>query len=567
MTPSARAGRKSIPALLAIGAPALLFALAGLRLLPRVGISFDEPLHREYGLRLWRYYASGGADRSFEQLLNLRYYGGLFDLAATLLERALGTLPWSAGRHGLSLACGALGVALAAAIAGRLGGRRAAWTAGLLLASTPAWFGHALFNPKDVPFALGYLAGVAALARWAEALPEPPPAAWLRLGFGAGLAMAIRTSGIALLGIAAFAAGLHLRRRLRAGVAPAELRAQARRILLGGALALGLALACGALFTPVLHRRPLANLTTIVLLQQDFSGPNRMLFAGELVRPSQVAHRYLPTWLGVTLPPATLLGLLLALPAGARAWRDGRVGEAGRAVGLATFVPLGWIVGRGVPLYDGNRHALFLVALLTVFAALALSAAWARWGGRRPRGAVLAAAFALCLAEPLVWIARAGPYAYTYFNPLSGGLARASHRFDADYWHLSGRAAAGQLDRLADGLPEGETLAVRSNISWKLVAPFLRPGSRVRPLGDDRAPADVELVATQRRRDREQLALGDDVLFAERVVEGQLPFHVVLDRRRPPGGAAAGNGEASRRRTVPLGTPPSAAADSHQLRR
>ena len=59
--------------LLPLVAPAIAFALAGMRLLPRVGISFDEPLHREYGLRLLRYFASGGADRSFDELLNLRF--------------------------------------------------------------------------------------------------------------------------------------------------------------------------------------------------------------------------------------------------------------------------------------------------------------------------------------------------------------------------------------------------------------------------------------------------------------------------------------------------------------
>jgi len=552
--------------LLPLVAPAIAFALAGMRLLPRVGISFDEPLHREYGLRLLRYFASGGADRSFDELLNLRFYGGLFDLAGALLERALGAVPWYVGRHALSLGCGALGVAVAAAIAGRLGGRGAAWAAGLLLATTPAWLGHALFNPKDVPFALGYLIGVYALLRLAEELPAPALTSWLWLGFGVGLAVAIRASGIALVGIATLVVALHLLRRRRAGAARAELRSQAGRLLVGGALALGLALACGALFTPLLHRRPLANLAAIVVLQQGFSGPNKMLFAGELVRPAQVAHVYLPTWLGFTLPPATLLGLLLAFLVGARAWRARRTSEAGWSVVLATFVPLGWIVGRGVPLYDGTRHVLFIVALLTVLAALGWSIAW-RQGDSRARSVVLAAAFALCLGEPLAWIARAGPYAYTYFNPLSGGPARASHRFDSDYWHLSGRAAAGQLDLLADRLPQGETLEVRSNVSWKLVAPFLRPQSRVRPITDERAPAEVELVATQRRRDRERLSLGDDVLASERVLAGQLPFHVILDRRRSLAGGPAADGVESGSASLPEDPRPGADAEAHQLTR
>ncbi len=527
---------------LPIVVPAIIFALAGAFLLPQVGISFDEPLHREQGIRLLRYYASGGADLGFEQLINLRFYGGLFDLAGALLERALGTTPWHVGRHALTLGCGALGVALAAAIAARLGGRRAGWTAGVFLAATPGWFGHSLFNPKDVPFALGYLAGLYALVRLVQELPAPPLASWLRFGLGTGLAVAIRASGIALVAIAALVVALHLGRRRRTGVAHSELRASARQLLFGGLLSLGTALVFGALFTPYLHRRPLAHLVEILAMQQRFSGPNRVLFAGEEVRPALVAHLYLPTWLGITLPAATLVGLLLALLALARRSRAEPVSEAARAVALAALVPLAWIVVRGVPLYDGSRHVLFAIAPLTILAALGWVASCQPWFESRPRRTALAVALVLCLFEPLAWIARARSYAYTYFNPLAGGLARASHRFDSDYWNLSGRAAAGQLDRLTDRLPTGETLQVRSNIGWGLVAPFLRPGSRVRLVTTVTVEADVELLATRWRADREQLAAGDDVLVAERIVAGQLPFHVIVDRSGRVGAVRGADG-------------------------
>ena len=50
------------------------------------GVTWDEPGLRTYGRMLVDWYASGFTDGRAFEFANLRYYGGAFDIVATLLE-------------------------------------------------------------------------------------------------------------------------------------------------------------------------------------------------------------------------------------------------------------------------------------------------------------------------------------------------------------------------------------------------------------------------------------------------------------------------------------------------
>jgi hypothetical protein len=50
------------------------------------GVTWDEPGLRTYGRMLVDWYASGFTDGRAFEFANLRYYGGGFDIVATLLE-------------------------------------------------------------------------------------------------------------------------------------------------------------------------------------------------------------------------------------------------------------------------------------------------------------------------------------------------------------------------------------------------------------------------------------------------------------------------------------------------
>ena len=117
------------------------------------GATWDELPRQAYGERIWQYYEGRiqldrfRADRSGSHL-----YGGLFVVVAVALQRQLDAEPYRV-RHGWNACVGWLGIVFCGLLASRTGGPRAAALAMLLLSVTPPYWGHAMNNPKDVPFA------------------------------------------------------------------------------------------------------------------------------------------------------------------------------------------------------------------------------------------------------------------------------------------------------------------------------------------------------------------------------------------------------------------------------
>ena len=136
------------------------------------GVTWDEPGLRTYGRMLVDWYASGFTDGRAFEFANLRYYGGAFDIVATLLEPLAPFDPYAA-RHLLGGLIGVAGLLLTWRLARQLGGPRAGLIALGLLATLPGWWGHMFFNSKDVPFAVGMLAAVAAWIRILDEWPRP----------------------------------------------------------------------------------------------------------------------------------------------------------------------------------------------------------------------------------------------------------------------------------------------------------------------------------------------------------------------------------------------------------
>src|SRR6185369_11787877 len=86
-----------------------------------------------------------------------------------------------------------------------LSGPLAGFLTALVLATTPRWTGHAMFNPIDIPFAACTAVALYYLVRLVQALPSPPRMAWVKLGLSAGTALGIRIGGILIffyLGVA-----------------------------------------------------------------------------------------------------------------------------------------------------------------------------------------------------------------------------------------------------------------------------------------------------------------------------------------------------------------------------
>lgn len=214
-------------------------------------------------------------------------------------------------------------------------------------------------------------------------------------------------------------------------------------------------------------------------------------------------------WIPVSFHPLALLGILagiagLALP-------DGRKGP-GAAVKIGSVrVPMplwlwvtlisiaawaGLLITRPV-LYDEERHILFLLPPLAILGALGLEAAWRKLPPRAPW--IFAAALFIASFVSFVSWSR---FAYVYKSPLVGDIRPS--RFMGDYW--------------------GSCL----NPAFKLLARHAPRGNVVYVPGPVRSAFWVE------RRLRESLAIGDPAYgpyLIDWQVPTQRPYYAVVIQR------------------------------------
>jgi 4-amino-4-deoxy-L-arabinose transferase-like glycosyltransferase len=411
------------------------------------GITWDEPPQLDYGNRVLAWYRSGFTDQGALKNHKLFLYGGLFEAPAQWLI-STGVLRWGPyeTRHVLTALVAVLGMVAAWLTANRIAGARAGLLAAAMLALTPSWVGHGLFNPKDIPF--GTAAAFVLYAATCIAM-RPAPLRWsdaLRAGIALGVALGVRSGGMFLAVypvLAAFG-------RLTIDSIVAGRASEPRRVMRDGAVVAGRLLCvlplCWALMLvawPWAQLAPFVRPFEAAKIAAHFDFRSSMLFDGRYVRAQDLPLSYLPIWFKVTLPDTYLLALPCALTAiiGSLWARrlDASRGWAVAIVALFAVLPFVGVAVTHPVIYDANRHFLFLMPALAVLAALSFEHVLAHAAlARAIRIATLAAVLALSSVTAYdMWSLH--PYEYVYFNRMSGGLQRQVSRFETDYWGASYR--------------------------------------------------------------------------------------------------------------------------------
>ena len=449
-------GRRA-PAAVAPAAVALaVFTLVGVAVVDDFGVSWDEELSRTYAPKVIDY-VLGVRDLPND---HNRYYGVVFEMPLLLIERLLGLADSRAiylMRHLLTHLFFLAGGLFCYLLIYRLfGDRYLALFALLLFLLHPRLYAHSFYNSKDVPFLVIFMIALYLLER---ALRRNTAAAFAACGVGVGALINLRVMGIVLFAAVAGLRALDL--LLADGWA-------ARRRVLAAAGAFVLA-AVGTLYaiSPHLWRDPLVIADVIATLNTHPSAIVT-LFQGEPVRWPWIPPHYLPTWIAITTPPATLLLCLIGVAA---AVRDGIVRPPGPAANTAPrfalllaaclALPVAAVVALRSNLYNGWRHMYFLYAplcLLAVFGLRALLAAARRLrhGPLLRRG--LYALAAAALAASAVDAVRLHPHQQAYFNFLVDRRTpeRLGTQYQVMYWSTEYREA---LEYLLERYPD-DTLYV-----------------------------------------------------------------------------------------------------------
>lgn len=439
------------------------------------GIIWDEWIQSQYGKLVLRFILTGGAAQECLTFGKSMYlYGGLFDtLTATvygLLSGNLHALAASSSLQDLVLpryfetrhVVNALFGFTAILFTGLLGKELGNWRTGLLsllfVLLSPRFFGNSMNNPKDIPFAMGYVMSLYALVRFFKSWPRPKPASVLFLIAAIAIAINVKAGGIMLLCYTIlFGGGLWAWEHFQHRKFPASVRFFS--FLTGIAVA---AYFGGLLFWPYGLLDPLHHPLKALAEHSVFTGAKAtMLFEGRLIYNDQVPWYYLPKWILISVPLYIHLGILLFLLFAGRLFRS----PGSRYVLMVCFAlifPPFYAIAKHSIIYDSWRHFLFIFPLLAALTALAWDFLFA-YIQRHPLKIFGIALLALTLLEPVSWMFRFHPHEYVYFNPLVGGLKGAYGRYETDYWGNSLRMGSEWLSRYYKRAGFQKPILVRSD--------------------------------------------------------------------------------------------------------
>lgn len=456
-------------------APADIFALAAIAVLSVIagitfldyGLGWDDYAHSHYGELLYAYYTSGFADKRAFEFSNLFYYGGGFDLAASILDRLL-TTDLFESRRLMGAIVGILGIVIVWRLARRIGGPLAGAAALILLSITPLYYGHMFINAKDTPFAVAMIFLLYTFVRAFDEYPRPKPFTIVLFGVALGLLIGTRIIG----GIAVFFAGTALLVYLLAearvlGFAPAAKRAAT---LVGRlSLALPLAYLVMAIVWPWAVQSPGNPFKAIAYYSNFWEKPWRELYDGMRIMIPEMPRTYLPK-LCLLKIPELVGGLAIGGIAGSLVMIFRGLGTPAKRASLALLVaaaliPILLTVLTRPVLYNGVRHFLFVVPPMAVLGGVAVAYLFERLNEYRRAATVAGAtAFALLVGVTIVDMIRIHPYQYALFNQVAGGVRGASDRYMLDYWALGFKEASETLlQKMKD-----RNLVKPANRKWKV---------------------------------------------------------------------------------------------------
>jgi hypothetical protein len=471
------------------------------------GVTWDEHFRSTHGTRVISFYRGELSASDFARG-GSHQYGALFDVIANGVHQLLGGDLWMT-RHRVNAAFGAVGIVATGLFAAIVLTPSAGVLAMALLALSPRYLGHAMNNPKDIPFAALCMV---ALLSFLLLRREPPFLSWRRtVAIGTALALPLGVRPGALLYLMYFGVcmlvlivGSRLWSVRAIGSAAARVMVVALVMLVGG---------CA--FWPWALQNPVVRPIQALRGSGDFSWDGTMLFKGADIAATDPPWSYLPTWMAMTIPPVVFAGVVLALVAASKNVRYRRAGLIGMW-GVAAFPVVAAIVARST-LYDGWRHLLFVYPPLIVLAA----AGWHFLINERQPSSVRIISVALLVAgclEPLVFMVRNHPNEVVYFNALAGGPRAATRRFELDYWGNSLLQATEWTARLA--ARSGTPLCI-SGYPYMIVRGNAQRFKSLSPESPTRSAHHIELVlARGPRAALRRLASRQDSLHVIKTADG-----------------------------------------------
>ncbi|MGK0366293.1 MAG: tetratricopeptide (TPR) repeat protein [Saprospiraceae bacterium] len=411
------------------------------------GVNGDDKFQNDYSEKLVNFYTSFGQDKAALNVPQgkMHYYGGFFDLTTGLVNRTLGFDQWDAGyhhvRHLFNAILGFLAMFFTALIARELAGRKAGILALLFLFLSPRFLGHSLMNPKDIPFAAGYIIAVYFLMQLLKNMPNPTRKNMLGFILGTALAIATRAGGLMIFGFLGlfFLMDYWDKRKIKTEQNLITSYLKNGLILVSTSYVLALLYWPFGLVNPIVH--PMEALGEFSKLGVRI----RVLFAGESIMTDSEPWYYIPMWMYRTIPLFVTIGFLGSF----LFVKKYVLQHKSLPISLLYFVtlfPLAFIAAKESLLHDGWRHLIFVYPPMVVAAVLFWINLDKLTIGKKYLQYGLYAILGLLMLEPASYIVRNSAYPYTYFQPFVGGISGNYGHYETDYWGVSVKQAVKWLE-------------------------------------------------------------------------------------------------------------------------
>ena len=431
------------------------------------GPSGDELTHKTLGDLSYDYLTTFGRNDSVmhytpnqrEDPTLLLNYGPMLEVVSAAIYKNAGTNPYQT-RHLILTFFTFLLFYYCGMAAYKIGGWRAGLIAMLFMLVSPRLLGEAFNNPKDPPFAAGYMMAIYGLLCLVSELPRPSWRTAILTMIGIGLAFSIRVGGLLLFPYTIMFVGLAILRKdewrehfLKLDLTYYRTLIIQIVVIFAGAWLIGVITWPAALHEGIFYQ-PLHALK----VQSQYPTMISILFDGKVIPSSEVPWNYNPFYIAATSPVIVVLGFFLGL--GLLPFM--RKTFNGYLLFMVLFVsifPLFYIIYKKSALLNGWRHSYFTYTGIAVFAAVTFEALF-RMVKPKVWNYVLYAVLGIGILLPSVFIVKNFPVIYVYFNELVGGVDGTYGDYNLDYYAASAKPAA---DWIAKNLPYDSTKKLMSN--------------------------------------------------------------------------------------------------------
>jgi len=398
------------------------------------GISGDEMDMNNYGKAILHYFSTFGHDKTalnppkiFDRDGVLEYYGGFFDLVAAIVNK-ISPLGEYTTRHILNVWTGFLAIYFATRLCIRIQGYRMAVLCTWLMFLAPFFLGHAMNNPKDIPLATAYIAGIYFFIRFFDKFPNVRWTDYTAPIIALGLTIDIRVAGILLIPyMFVWLIWQYLLFK--------DKRPVLKKMIVPVIIISVIGYLFASLFWPYALQNPVSNPLNALSQLSHFKVGLMQLYEGERVSSYYLPTTYLIHNFFITNAYILIAGLILG-----GLFMLGHVRQRSfpllAFMAFVTVFPLAYIMYTHANVYHAWRHVLFIFPSAAVVSAYGLDRL-IHWAGNGNLKYIIWALLGLGFLEPAIFTIRSFPNTICYYNIFAGGVKDAYYNYEMDYYFNS----------------------------------------------------------------------------------------------------------------------------------